>query len=342
MTMAGSTGSVRWSDARRSSGRRRRGFTLVELLVVIAIIGVLVALLLPAVQAAREAARRSQCANNLHQVSLAALNFEAAKKHFPHGTYNWIDRYGAGDAGPQEQDRRCWMHDLWPYLEQATLYSQFQTYMNKAGNSALGFPGMDTVFSAAMCPGDQLSPKLHTFWGGLDGRPNQGFSGNYVACAGSLYFNKPLPGDTYNRFESSAHQDGVYFALSEVKPGDITDGLSNTLAFTEIKLVEDTDSHDIRGRYHNPTHGGVTFTTLYPPNTTRPDRFNWCALKPPADAPCIQTTVEMQVAARSYHSGGVVNAARVDGSVEAISEDVDVIAYNALGSRNGTPNPANP
>jgi prepilin-type N-terminal cleavage/methylation domain-containing protein len=315
--------------------RKSHGFNLVELLVVIAIIGVLVALLLPGVQAAREAARRSQCLNNLKQISLAALNFESTKKHFPHGTYNWIDMYGGGATGPLAQDRRCWMHDLWPNLEQTAIYSQFDAFMRKSGNSALGFPGQDTVFSTAMCPSDSLSPKIHSFWGGLNGQPNQGFSGNYVACAGSLYFNKPLPGDTYIGAESSAHQDGIFFALSEVAPSDVTDGLSKTLAFTEIKLVEDTDSHDIRGRYHNPTHGGVTFTTLYPPNTTRPDRFNWCALKPPADAPCIQTATDMQLAARSYHTGGIVNAARIDGSVASISEGIDVVVYNALGSRNG-------
>src|SRR5687767_11310458 len=177
--------------------RRNGGFTLVELLVVIAIIGVLVALLLPAVQAAREAARRSQCANNLKQISLAALSFESAKKHFPHGTYNWIDRYAATPPGPLEQDRRCWMHDLWPYIEQTTLYSRFDAHMRKPGNSALGFPGSATVVSSAICPADSLSPKLHSFWGGLDGQPTQGFSGNYVACAGSQYFNKPLPGDNY-------------------------------------------------------------------------------------------------------------------------------------------------
>jgi prepilin-type N-terminal cleavage/methylation domain-containing protein/prepilin-type processing-associated H-X9-DG protein len=313
--------------------RRRCAFTLVELLVVIAIIGVLVALLLPAVQAARESARRSQCLNNLKQMALGALNYESTKKRFPHGTANWVDRYGGGATGPTEQDRRCWMHDLWPYIEQASLSAQFETHMRKTGASALGFPKLDTVISSAMCPADPLSPKLHTFWGGLDGLPTQGFSGNYLANAGSLYFNKPLPGDTYAGPASSAHQDGVYFALSEVAPADITDGLSNTLAFTEIKLVEDTDSHDLRGRYHNPTHGGVLFTTLYPPNTSRPDRFNWCALKPPADAPCLQVTVDMQIAARSYHSGGIVNAARVDGSVAAISDDIEVAVYNQLGSR---------
>jgi prepilin-type processing-associated H-X9-DG protein len=79
----------------------------------------------------------------------------------------------------------------------------------------------------------------------------------------------------------------------------------------------------------------VLFTTLYPPNTSRPDRFNWCALKPPADAPCLQVTADMQIAARSYHSGGVVNAARVDGSVAAISDDIEVAVYNQLGSRSG-------
>ena len=322
------------AKARRRQ-RNRCAFTLVELLVVIAIIGVLVALLLPAVQAARESARRSQCVNNLKQVALGALNFESAKKRFPHGTHNWVDRYGGGATGPTEQDRRCWMHDLWPYIEQTSLSAQFETHMKKAGASALGFPKLDTIISSAMCPADPLSPKLHTFWGGLDGVPTQGFSGNIVACAGSLYFNKALPGETPNGPASSANQDGIYFALSEVKPADILDGLSNTLAFTEIKMVEDTDSHDLRGRYHNPTHGGVLFTTLYPPNTSRPDRFNWCALKPPADAPCLQVTSDMQIAARSYHSGGIVNAARVDGSVAALSDDIEVAVYNQLGSRNG-------
>ncbi|MEX2171560.1 MAG: DUF1559 domain-containing protein [Pirellulales bacterium] len=325
----------RTSPSLRSSTKRVNAFTLVELLVVIAIIGILVALLLPAVQAAREASRRSQCMNNLKQISLAAQNFESTNRHFPHGTYNWIDMYGGGPMGPLAQDRRCWMHDLWPFLEETSIYAQFDSFMRKNGNSALGFPGLDTVIASAMCPSDSLSPKIHSFWGGLNGQPNQGFSGNYVACAGSQYFNRPLPGDSYSGAESSAHQDGVYFALSEVAPADVTDGLSKTFAFTEIKLVQDTDSHDIRGRYHNPTHGGVMFTTLYPPNTPRPDRFNWCALKPPADAPCIQTATDMQLAARSYHSGGVVNAARIDGSVASIPEGIDVVVYNALGSRNG-------
>ncbi len=325
----------------------RRGFTLVELLVVIAIIGVLVALLLPAVQSAREAARRSQCQNNLKQLALAALLFEESNGHFPHGTYNYIDStfntpppYGTHDGrsagrGPHTQDRRCWIHDLLPYIEETNQYDAFTEHMD-SGASALGFPRLDHVIQSAMCPSDGLSPKLHTFWGGLNGLATQGFSGNYVACGGSFYLNQPVPDDPVRDtpFTASANLDGMLFAVSEVTMASISDGSSNTLLLSELKLVEDTDSHDLRGRYHNPGHGGVYFTTLHSPNSSRPDVFNWCAHNPPADAPCLQSAGNMQLAARSYHAG-TVNAARADGSVTTISDGVDLVAYQAMGSRNG-------
>jgi prepilin-type N-terminal cleavage/methylation domain-containing protein len=307
--------------------RSRSGFTLVELLVVIAIIGILVALLLPAVQSAREAARRMQCSNNIKQMALAMHSHHDAKGHFPHGTYNYLDDTGNTPAPyTGSQDRRCWLHDLLPYVEQQSLYDQFSTYMKTPGNSALGFPGMMQVVRSTVCPSDGLSPKMKTFWGGF-GTDHQGFSGNVIACAGNDYFNAGGP-------PKSAEINGICFAISRVNMGDISDGTSNTLLVSELILSPDVGSHDIRGRYYNPAHGGVLFSTRVTPNTLVPDRLDWCSDNPIPRAPCVWTGTDMFVSARSHHMGGV-NAGLGDGSVRFINNSIDAILYKALGSRNG-------
>ena len=315
----------------------RRAFTLVELLVVIAIIGVLVALLLPAVQSAREAARRMQCKSRMRQIALAMHQHHEALEYFPHGTYNYMDSthhtpppYGTftssgPGSGPHTQDRRCWMHDMLPYIEQQNLYDRFVAHMD-TGASALGFVDHDTTISLLMCPSDPTGAKLHTFWGG-SGTPTQGFSGNMIAAAGSGYFNE-------GGVTASGDLDGLFFAVSNTRFADIRDGATNTAMISELILSPDTDSHDIRGRYHNPAHGGVVFSTRLPPNNLVPDRLNWCANNPVPQAPCIWIGTDMFVSARSYHPGGV-NLALADGSVRFISSSIDPDTFKGIGSRAG-------
>src|SRR5688500_123866 len=137
----------------RSTGTRA-AFTLVELLVVIAIIGVLVALLLPAVQAAREAARRTQCINNLKQIGLAAHNSHDAYKVFPSGGWGW-HWVGDSDLGVGEKQPGGWTYNLLPYLEQTNVHALGKdnspgtiTAAQKAG----AFKATQTPIAEYLCP----------------------------------------------------------------------------------------------------------------------------------------------------------------------------------------------
>jgi hypothetical protein len=241
-------------------------------------------------------------------------------------------------------DRTCWFHDTLPYLEAGSLHQEFMKYMNLPpapnASSALNFPLSGRVVPSLLCPSDANSPKKFTHNSGGDELKGQGFSGNFVGNAGSAYMNRLATTDpdyeTYKnqRLVMSAKANGILFAASQVKMSQIEDGSAHTVLLTEIRLVPDEGSNDIRGRYYNPAHGGVFFTTLEPPNSPLQDQFAWCSTTPPPYAPCIYTSENMFITARSYHAG-IVNVCRCDGSVSTVSESVDLLVYNALGSRNG-------
>lgn len=334
------------------------GFTLVELLIVIAIIGVLIALLLPAVQASREAARRTQCINHLKQISLSLHNFHDAKKRFPHGCYNLIDTYDytppphgtiicqpgvpgwTAGSGPNRQDRRCWMQDAMAFSEDNALLASFEHFMKtNSVSSAYFFPkAPGIIIPHLMCPSDPTSPKLQTWSGGLSAPVNvsgsmlsQGFSGNYVVCTGNSYFNQ---GGVCN----SMKLNGVMYPLSKVKLKDVADGTSKTAMISELVLTPDVTEDDVRGRYWNAAHGNVFFSTIFPPNdASNPDRLLLISSKPVPQAPGISTPRGVGnyfVLARSMHPGGV-NMAMADGSVHFASSEIDADVYRAMGSRGG-------
>jgi prepilin-type N-terminal cleavage/methylation domain-containing protein len=297
----------------------RRAFTLIELLVVIAIIAVLIALLLPAVQQARESARRTQCKNNFKQLGIALHNYHDTHLVFPPGQFNYI----AADISAIFARRGCWMQQILPYIDRAALYDTLMA----TNTGFYAAPGHESVIPVLMCPSDAVSPKTMTA-GATTTVASQGFSGNYVLCAGSTDYG--ANGAT-SGLNTGTNLNGMFYCLSRSSMKSMTDGSSNTILGSEILLVADTASHDLRGRYHNTWEGNVLFSTLFPPNTTQGDRSvnGYCINS--VRRPCAASGNSVQFA-RSPHTGGV-HVVLGDGAVRFVSDNISNLTWNALGTR---------
>ncbi len=300
-----------------------RGFTLVELLVVIAIIGILVALLLPAVQAAREAGRRSQCSNNLKQLGLAAHNYHDTYKLFPTGApqglynNNWY-----GDPTVNDLDRSCWIGMLLPQMEQGPMGDQLRAFMAAPTSYTCVAPFANTVLPTLICPSDGNSPKIANVPGN-----EQGVHSNYVGNAGS---GVVTPASSPN----GANLNGIFFGRSRVKMASVTDGTSNTLFFSELLQSPDTSAHDVRGRVWNAIHTGTIFSAIYPPNSTVGDNVQGYCIEIKG-APCgTQSVTDSYSLARSNHPG-IVNTCLADGSVRTYSNTIAPLTWQALATRDG-------
>jgi prepilin-type N-terminal cleavage/methylation domain-containing protein/prepilin-type processing-associated H-X9-DG protein len=333
---------------------RRTAFTLIELLVVIAIIAILIGLLLPAVQKVREAAARIKCQNNLKQLSLAVHNYENSIGSYPPSMYAPV-----GGVFPTSNGSWGVLGRILSYIEQgnAGAMVNLEVGYDQPPNSTSGIPQMKIpVF---MCPSETNDRARLKADGSLHSYPlNYGFN------FGTFFVYNPVNGQG---------GDGVFFPNARLTPMGISDGLSNTLMIAEVKAftpyarnmttayggaVPSTPAevaalvmaapdkkmgatNDSTGHTEWPDgavhHAG--FTTTLPPNTkvlvthngtTHDADFNSRREGSSATLPTYAS-----ITSRSYHSGGMVNVALMDGSVRSVSSSIDISVWRALGTRAG-------
>jgi prepilin-type N-terminal cleavage/methylation domain-containing protein/prepilin-type processing-associated H-X9-DG protein len=340
--------------------RIRPAFTLIELLVVIAIIGVLIALLLPAVQSAREAARRAQCVNNLKQIGLALHNYVSAMNVLPPGRVN-THVTGHGN---------CWgtYAQVLPQLEQGPLFNalnfnlppEIEPTLPEAAANATVF---ESFLNTLICPSDSAAVLVK-----VGGAPYA--THNYNLCTGNFYSVVPLPAAPL-----ADVPNGVFYENSATRLAEITDGTSGTVAVAETirsmpgatyansplgvflvtgnnsttgpPLTSDTDYvsmclslpatttqfQSTRGvRWHYGAPGHSLYNHRRPPNDQQPDCRGGLPHSNRSDP--LWSWLSHNISARSKHPGGV-NALFCDGHVQFVKNSVSLTAWQALGSRSG-------
>ncbi len=282
-----------------TSKKLRPGFTLVELLVVIAIIGVLVALLLPAVQAAREAARRSSCLNNISQLALAVHNYDFAVENLPAGTINPDGPIRSEPIGKHVS----WLVQVLPYVEMRNAYDAFD---QQAGAYAPENAAVRAVpVSLFMCP---------SYPGSEISEDETSAVSTYAGCHNDV--EAPIDADNH----------GLLFLNSAIRYGDIRDGSSQTLLLGEI--WPEVAGLDPQQRRLSDSLGWVSGTRSTLRNTSRINQ------RPPRRGEVqIDMTGPLDVGGfGSAHPGGA-QMATADGSCRHIDEDIDPEVLRQLGNR---------
>jgi prepilin-type N-terminal cleavage/methylation domain-containing protein len=308
----------------------RAGFTLIELLVVIAIIAILISLLLPAVQQARESARRTQCRNNLKQLGLALHNYHDTFNVFPMGFVDVVagnaDRYGSGWA---------WPSFILPHLDQSPLYNQFNfsatPYANSLSGTAVANQSlMGTPLTVFSCPSDVKPDVVANNGGAANVAAGQGVSAiatsSYMGCRGA--FNGAFCAENGTEITVDARNNGLLIVNGSRRMRDITDGTSNIFAVGEVRWLPLAD--DINGAtnvgsvrqfvYGNVTTGGGPRCTNNGATNNGPD-LHLRAAHQKLNGPFLDAA-NLHRNFHSLHTGGA-HFLMGDGGVRFISENLE-------------------
>ena len=297
-----------------------RAFTIVELLVVIAIIGILIAMLLPAVQAAREAARRMQCGNNLKQLSQAALSHEQAHGWFPSGGWGWT-WMGDPDRGYGDMQPGGFFYNILPYIEQQALHDMSKEKTDPLEKDAITAIMASTPIPVMTCPSRRQSAPYGEGQALMNcDQPTDGFfHGCYRASAGCVQIGwdsgpeSLSEGDAGLGFTDMTNNNGICYQQSQVRPVDITDGLSNTYLLGEKYLNPDHYYDGLDYGDDQPALGGDDY-----------DNCAWATEAPRQDTPGIPSGLwgPQNWIFGSAHAGSM-NVAMCDGSIHSISYNID-------------------
>lgn len=314
--------AVGWPVARNR--QLTAGFTLVELLVVIAIIGTLVALLLPAVQAAREAARRTSCQNTLKQLGLGLLNYESSRKELPKGVIGW-------NGITWGKPRRPFVRNLLDYIEQS---AKSKAYNDKIDwTMQVNQPVLFSQLEGWICSSDEAIVCAR-----------DDYKGNYGPNWGPRTY-------WYSPDDETAPPKGPFGVDYGARLAQIADGTSNTLAMMEIVQAPHgpggaSGNPDNRGRIWNDDAGSGNVSTILTPNSTAPDVLPvggttpgpLCHDSPEIGLPCSTagaTKNGSHIASRSRHPGGV-QVAMCDGSIQFINEGIELLVWRGLSTQDNS------
>ncbi len=338
---------------RRGEQRSRRdGFTVVELLVSLGVISLLMAILMPAAQSARESSRRIECANRLKQIMLGTEAFASNRQRYPEYSSGGTDQQG------RLHGNVCPLVEILPYVDRADVYQRMDLVNWHGAYDAYGSGQLYSPQNAEFvtltiplyqCPSDQNHPGSSSY------RANMGTGADW-------YTYRPAP--PFDSCFDSKNGNGAFEVMKELRPGDFTDGLSNTVMYSERVIgdgngaqfdswrdysqVDDAWPHCTTEELHTTCQGiaGIAaqhasyagFTWLFaskshtaydhilPPNS----RISDCA----HDGTQEPSATNSAISARSQHFG-VVNVVLGDGSVRTMSEHIEINLWHELGSRNG-------